>query len=89
MDTPEGLVGLGREAKQHEMTITKTFGLSRSAVTLNEYDHFCQATGRQKPGDAGWGRGRRPVIHVRCGCLLCLAQPNDGSLLSAVFAAFS
>jgi formylglycine-generating enzyme required for sulfatase activity len=33
-------------------------------VTFGDYDAFCGATGRDKPGDEGWGRGRRPVINV-------------------------
>jgi formylglycine-generating enzyme required for sulfatase activity len=33
-------------------------------VTFEEYDAYCKATGKSKPGDEGWGRGRRPVINV-------------------------
>jgi formylglycine-generating enzyme required for sulfatase activity len=34
-------------------------------VTFEEYDRFAGATGRQLPGDEGWGRrGRLPVIKV-------------------------
>jgi formylglycine-generating enzyme required for sulfatase activity len=33
-------------------------------VTFTEYDHFCDAMKREKPGDVGWGRGKRPVINV-------------------------
>jgi formylglycine-generating enzyme required for sulfatase activity len=33
-------------------------------VTFAEYDRFAEATGREKPDDEGWGRGRRPVINV-------------------------
>jgi formylglycine-generating enzyme len=33
-------------------------------VTFEEYDAFCEATGREKPNDEGWGRGDRPVINV-------------------------
>ncbi len=40
------------------------FYIGRTEVTFEEYDRFCEATGREKPGDAGWGRGRRPVINV-------------------------
>jgi formylglycine-generating enzyme required for sulfatase activity len=52
------------EGPQHEVTISRPFALGRHAVTFEEYDHFCTATGREKPDDRGWGRGRRPVIHV-------------------------
>ncbi len=40
------------------------FCIGKYPVTFDEYDRFCDATGRQKPADNGWGRGRRPVIDV-------------------------
>ena len=33
-------------------------------TTFKEYDAYCKATGATKPGDNGWGRGKRPVINV-------------------------
>lgn len=33
-------------------------------TTFDEFGPFCHATGRDLPDDAGWGRGRRPVINV-------------------------
>jgi len=47
----------------HPVTV-RPFYLGRYAVTFDEYDAFCEATGREKPDDKGWGRGSRPVIHV-------------------------
>ena len=41
-----------------------TFELSKYEVTFEEYDRFTEATGRARAKDKGWGRGRRPVIHV-------------------------
>ena len=40
------------------------FLIGRYEVTFTEYDAFAEATGREKPNDQGWGRGRRPVINV-------------------------
>ena len=40
------------------------FELSKYEVTFEEYDRFTAATGRDRAGDRGWGRGRRPVINV-------------------------
>ncbi len=40
------------------------FAIGTHEVTFAEYDRFAQATGRQKPTDRGWGRGKRPVINV-------------------------
>ena len=52
------------EGPQHKVVIAKSFAMGRYTVTFEEYDRFCESTGRQQPGDAGWGRGRRPVINV-------------------------
>jgi formylglycine-generating enzyme required for sulfatase activity len=40
------------------------FAIGRSEVTFAHYDHFVEVTGRAKPDDRGWGRGKRPVIFV-------------------------
>jgi formylglycine-generating enzyme required for sulfatase activity len=42
----------------------KSFAMSRHEVTFEEYDYFAEQTGREKPNDKGWGRGKRPVINV-------------------------
>lgn len=52
------------EGPQHQVHIGYRFALGAYPVTFDEYDHFCEATDREKPGDRGWGRGRRPVIFV-------------------------
>lgn len=41
-----------------------SFYISKYEVTFAEYDAFCEATGRTKPDDIGWGRAQRPVINV-------------------------
>jgi len=38
--------------------------ISKYEVTFDQYDTFCEETGRNKPDDRGWGRGDRPVIYV-------------------------
>ena len=52
------------EKPQHLVRIAYPLAVGRFPVTFEEYDHFCQATGRVPPDDEGWGRGRRPVIEV-------------------------
>ena len=52
------------EGPQQRITFEEPFALARYPVTFEEYDAFCDATGREKPGDSGWGRGRKPVINV-------------------------
>ena len=38
--------------------------IDKYEVTFTKYDAFCDATGRTKPSDSGWGRGDRPVINI-------------------------
>ena len=52
------------EKPKRRMRIARRFGLGRYPVTFEEYDLFCDATKRERPEDAGWGRERRPVINV-------------------------
>jgi len=49
--------------RQHSVRVA-SFAMGQYEVTFEEYDRFCAATGREKPSDEGWGRGRRPVINV-------------------------
>jgi formylglycine-generating enzyme required for sulfatase activity len=54
------------EGPQHPVSVAKSFGVGRYAVTFDEWDS-CVADGGcngWKPPDYGWGRGRRPVIDV-------------------------
>jgi formylglycine-generating enzyme required for sulfatase activity len=58
--------GGGRQNEQPVRTvrIEKRFAIGRFEVTFEEYDQFANETGRNLPGDQGWGRVRRPVINV-------------------------
>ena len=47
----------------HEVQV-ESFELGKYEVTFEEYDQFTAATGRDWATGKGWGRGRRPVIHV-------------------------
>jgi len=44
--------------------VVRPFAIGLFEVTFDEYDRFCDETGRSRPDDQGWGRGRRPVINV-------------------------
>lgn len=55
--------GFDWELPVHNVFVS-SFAIGRYEVTFVEYDHFAEATGRQKPSDYGWGRGLRPVINV-------------------------
>jgi formylglycine-generating enzyme required for sulfatase activity len=52
------------EQPVRQVQIPKSFAIGRYPVTFEEYDLFCERTGRRKPDDEGWGRGRRPVVNV-------------------------
>ena len=47
------------------MTIARPFAVGKFEVTFAEWDACVAAGGcKHRPGDEGWGRGRRPVINV-------------------------
>ena len=52
------------DEKQHEVCNIQDFAIGKYEITFAEYDVFAEATGREKPDDGGWGRGRRPVINI-------------------------
>ena len=51
------------ESPEHEVTL-KSFSISATELTFDQYDRFCLAANRSKPNDNGWGRGAMPVINV-------------------------
>lgn len=55
----------GEGAQSHLVTFSKPFAIGKYDVTFEEWD-ACVAAGSCKhhPSDGGWGRGKRPVIHV-------------------------
>lgn len=55
--------GCENERPVHEVELD-SFAIGRYPTTFAEYDVFCEATGREKPKDMGWGREQRPVIKV-------------------------
>ena len=52
------------ERPARTVTIARPFSMSKHEVTFDDFDRFVRATGRERPDDTGWGRGRRPVINV-------------------------
>ena len=63
MGSPESEVDRDDDETQHKVTLS-AFKMSKYEVTFEQYDLFCEATGRSNPRDKGWGRGSRPVINV-------------------------
>jgi formylglycine-generating enzyme required for sulfatase activity len=69
------------EKPEHRVRVS-AFSIGQYPLTFDEYDAFCDATGLRKPGDQGWGRGRRPVINIswddaRAYCEWLNAQQQD------------
>lgn len=65
MGAPTGESGSeDHERPLHKVTIAKPFAIGVYEVTFEDYDRFAEDEKRAKPGDEGWGRGRRPVINV-------------------------
>lgn len=54
---------MGRGSSASQVTV-ESFMMSATEITFDQYDAFCEATGKQKPDDNGWGRGTRPVLNV-------------------------
>lgn len=63
------------EAPRHEVIVFKAFAVGKYPITFREWDSFLFDRHRSfswlwknrkhhEPEDAGWGRDRRPVIHV-------------------------
>ncbi|MBE9510586.1 MAG: formylglycine-generating enzyme family protein, partial [Bacteroidetes bacterium] len=61
MGSPKDEEGRADDEIQHEVTLS-AFKMSKYCVTYEQYDMFCEATGRSKP----WGRerGNMPVTQV-------------------------
>ncbi|CAK0768858.1 formylglycine-generating enzyme [Azospirillaceae bacterium] len=58
--------GYRDEQPPHLVTIQNAFAVGRYEVTFNEWDYCVSENGCQNyhPDDAGWGRGKHPVINV-------------------------
>lgn len=63
MGSPSSEVDREEDEIQHQVTLS-AFKMSKYEVTFEQYDLFCDATGRSKPSDSGVGRGNHPVTHV-------------------------
>ena len=56
--------GAGSDEKPtHRVSIT-TFYMSKYETSFQDFDAFCDSTGRAKPNDQSWGHGLLPVINV-------------------------
>jgi formylglycine-generating enzyme required for sulfatase activity len=63
MGNPDANFGDADERPAHAVDV-RAFRMARHAVTFAQYDEYTDATGRPRADDAGYGRGRHPVIHV-------------------------
>ena len=54
----------GQDKDEQHPVYLSAFMMSKYAITFEQYDMYCEATGHEKPDDNGWGRGKRPVINV-------------------------
>jgi formylglycine-generating enzyme required for sulfatase activity len=63
MGSPSSEAYRGSDEQQHQVTLS-AFKMTKNEITFAQYDAFCNATGRTKPDDNGWGRGNRPVMNV-------------------------
>lgn len=65
MGSPEREDGRSpHEGPAHTVTFAKPFAIGKYEVTFDEWDACVGAKVCKAVADDGWGRGRRPVIHV-------------------------
>jgi formylglycine-generating enzyme required for sulfatase activity len=66
MGSPRSEKGRYKDEEQHPVTFAQPFAVGKFAVTFDEWDACVSdgGCGGHRPGDQGWGRGRRPVINV-------------------------
>ena len=57
--------GQGREKPVHTVTVS-SFWIAKTEVTFEQYDRYCEETGRRKPLEFVSERGNRPVNGVSC-----------------------
>ncbi len=55
--------GYGDEQPEHTVQV-KSFYMSPTEVTFEQYDAFCDVTGKSKPDDNGWGRDKMPIPNI-------------------------
>lgn len=55
-----------RDENEHSVKVARRFAVAKFELTFAEWDACVAELGCNgyKPNDAGWGRGRRPVINV-------------------------
>jgi len=70
MPIPAGQFEMGSSKGQddekpiHTVTISKSFWMSETEVTFEQYQTYTAAVNKPLPSDSGWGTGQRPVINV-------------------------
>ncbi len=64
MGSPLDEVGRQKQLETQHLVALPAFEISCFDISFDQYDAFCDATNREKPGDEGWGRGRHPVINI-------------------------
>jgi len=55
---------LDRSERPSRVVMIDEFFLGKYPVTFAQFDIYCEAIGKKKPSDFGWGRGERPVTNV-------------------------
>jgi len=58
------LHGISYARPVHPVKLTYDYYIGKYEVTFNEYDIYCENTGKSNPDDRGWGREKRAVILV-------------------------
>ncbi len=71
MGSPDSEKGRNEDEKQHKVTLS-AYKMSKYCITYEQYDVFCEATGRKKP--FGFKRGNMPVSQITWHDALAFAE---------------
>jgi len=63
MGSPETEAGRNDDEVQHEVTLS-AFKMSKYTITVEQYNAFCNSTGRRKPFYGPYGTDKSPVTQV-------------------------
>jgi|GEM_PF-5747461 len=55
---------MGDVNEGNKCELTYDFSIRKLLTTFDDFDRYCESSGKTQPHDQGWGRKKRPVINV-------------------------
>jgi len=60
----KGQFFMGDVNEGNKCELTYDFSIRKLLTTFDDFDRYCESSGKTQPHDQGWGRKKRPVINV-------------------------